>query len=454
MARRISAGKPLTISSTVRVLRPPSANIARHITGFGRALNLAVRVPSGDDGPGGGERGRRNSSMPATELSRPTVRTSVPRILPPPLKGLERSRHSATFTSCRSAGDDLHGIQELHCGGDWRTNCSGRSSRGTQTATVRSYSQASNCSRSSPGFQVSSGHPIGCSLKPSNATLSTKPLVAPKSGPQCNASASFAAPPARQRTGRSWSSPHSESHSVSEFQRPSQQRRMDRSSTSRARRAAEDSTTQKWDYGRGTGATSWRNSGPSRGTTLTAPPSSLASCSYRPTSQRFSRQRSAAVAQFAGTAGDVSGRRNCKRWACRCTSSSSGAAGTARPLPVSMPQPHLAGPSSKGPPAYARLERQRRCALVGRNPGHVPLSFLTLDPWGLAPGAAQLRTSSALGYSTGHKEKASRVIQGQCTSHLIFLPTFAALYICLASCLPAVPWFITPCSTSRSRFWG
>jgi hypothetical protein len=39
-------------------------------------------------------------------------------------------------------------------------------------------------------------------LKPLNASLSTKPLVAPKSGLKCNVSASFAAPPARRKTGR------------------------------------------------------------------------------------------------------------------------------------------------------------------------------------------------------------------------------------------------------------
>ena len=249
MGRSISAGKPLTISSTVRVHRPPSASTARHITGFGRAPNLAVRVPSGDDSPGGGVRGQKNSSMPATELSRPTARTFVPRMLPPPLKGLEKSPPSATSTSCGSSGGGSHGTQDFHCGGDWKTSCSGRSSRGTRTATARSCSQGSGCSRSSPGFQMSSGRPIGCLLKPSNASLSKKPLVAPKNGPQCSASASFAAPPARRKTGKSWPSPLSQSRSVSGYQRQSQQRRMDRSSTSRARRAAEDSTTRKWDYG-------------------------------------------------------------------------------------------------------------------------------------------------------------------------------------------------------------
>mmetsp|Transcript_64205 Transcript_64205/g.106174 ORF Transcript_64205/g.106174 Transcript_64205/m.106174 type:complete len:235 (-) Transcript_64205:2554-3258(-) len=234
MGRSISAGKPPTISSTVRVLRPPNASTARHSTGFGRALSLAVRVPSGDDGPSGGERGQRNSSMPATELSRPTARTSVPRMLPPPLQGLEKSRPSATSTSRGSSGGDSHGTQEFHCDGDWKIYCSGRSSRGTRTATARSCSQGSGCSRSSPGFPMSSGRPIGCSLKLSNTSLSKRPLVAPKNGPQCSALASFAAPPARRKTGKSWPSLLSQSCSVSGYQKQSQQRRMDKSSTSRA----------------------------------------------------------------------------------------------------------------------------------------------------------------------------------------------------------------------------
>ena len=231
-------------------------------------------------------RGQRNSSMPATEFIRPTARTSVPRMLPPPLKGLEKSRPSATSTSCGSSGGDSHGTQEFHCDGDWKINCSRRSSKGTRTATARSCSQGSDCSRSSPGFPMSSGRPIGCSLKPSNASLSKRPLVAPKNGPQCSASASFAAPPARQKTMKSWPFPLSPSRSVSGYHKQSQQRRMDKSSTSWARRAAEDSTTRKWVYGQGARATSWRDSGLSRGTTLTTLPSSPENYSSRPTSQR------------------------------------------------------------------------------------------------------------------------------------------------------------------------
>jgi hypothetical protein len=225
-----------TTNNLIGCSRPPTTKCkyVRHITGFGTAPNLAVWVPSGNDGPGGGVRGQRNSSMPATELSRPTARTSVPRMLPPPLQGLEKSRPSATSTSRGSSGGDSHGTQEFHCDGDWKIYCSGRSSRGTRTATARSCSQGSGCSRSSPGFPMSSGRPIGCSLKLSNTSLSKRPLVAPKNGPQCSALASFAAPPARRKTGKSWPSLLSQSCSVSGYQKQSQQRRMDKSSTSRA----------------------------------------------------------------------------------------------------------------------------------------------------------------------------------------------------------------------------
>ena len=383
MGRSISAGKPLTISSTVRVHRPPSASTARHITGFGRAPNLTVRVPSGDDGPGGGVRGQRNSSMPATELSRPTARTLVPRMLPPPLKGLEKSRPSATSTRCGSSGGGSHGTQGFHCGGDWKTNCSGRSSRRTRTATARSCSQGSGCSRSSPGFQTSSGRPIGCLLL-ITAYYRTKEWATMQCIGQLCRSA---------RSPKDWEVMALSTLSIafglkiSEAVSAAPDGQVLHFTGTKGRRGQHHPEMGLWARRWGDFLARLRalaGHHPHRPAFFTAAaPSQLRSASPG-RGVPLPHNALAQLAMFRGGATANAGLAAAPHPNLgQLELPSHRRLYASPPFGSSFVNPIWLVLRQRGPTACARLERQRRCALVGRNPGHIPLGFLTLDPWGL-----------------------------------------------------------------------
>jgi len=170
-----------------------------------------------------------------------------------------------------------------------------------------------------------------------------------------------------------------------------------------------------------------------RGTTLTALPSSPENCSSRPTSQRFSRQRNAAAAQFAGTTGDVSGRRNCNRWACRCISSKFGAAGIAQPSPVSMPHPRLAGPSSKGAHCPCPFGKAKAMCPRGKKSRAGPSRFS--HPGSVGPCPGYCPTQDLLGSRLINKPQRENVPSDSGPAHLP--PDFCS-YFCSIVHLPGI----------------